>query len=116
MVAINTASCRTLSFAEPTADADTSPSPDANADSQPESKPSGYAMRAMKGGPYAGYYGQYVGPTYYGAISYTHYGYPSYGYGGRKRLYKRMSDTDADSGYEAYGYGYPSYGLGYGYR
>ena len=110
VVAIKIAMCRTLSFAEPSADADASAVSDANAKPGPKSEPSSYAM-GMGGHHYSGYYGQYVGPTYYGAITYTHYGYPSYGYAGRKRLYKRMSDTNANSRYEAYGYGNPNYGL-----
>ena len=78
------------------------------------SNPSGYAR--AHGGHYDGYYGAYMGPTYFGSISYANYGYPSYGYGGKRRLYKRMSDTDSDAGYDAYGYGYPSYGIAYLYR
>ncbi len=52
-----------------------------------------YARRAYRRG-----YG--VAPSYYGASSYSGYGYPSsYGYG-----------------YRSYGYGYPSVGFGFGRR
>jgi len=70
------------------------------------------------GGRYSGYYGANSGPTHYGRQVTPHYGgYGTLGgYGGRYRRYKRMSETEADAGYDAYGYGYDSFGLGYGYR
>ena len=70
---------------------------------------------------YSGYDGKYalnIGTIYNEARRYNHLKNDETlnTYERKSRLYKRMSDTDADSGYEAYGYGYPSYGLAYGYR
>ena len=80
-----------------------------------DAAPGGYSSY---GGRYSGYYGATTGPTYYGRVSTPHYGgYGTLGgYGGKYRRYKRMSETEADAGYDAYGYGYDSFGLGYGYR
>ena len=79
------------SFVRASANADAKPEADANAEPEAAAEPAGYSTGS---GPYAGYYGAHMGPTYYrGPMSYANYGYKSYGYGGRSYRYKRDASS-----------------------